>query len=492
MTGSESSAGGSDASGATGSGTGSGPGAEAGPGAETGSGTGTGAESGGELERSLGLLDCVLLSVGGMVGSAIFVFPGTTGQLIGPASILAWVAAGVLISAIALVYTELSLAFPRAGGPAVFPYETFGSNRTVRAFASYLEGVSYSIGWAFAITVSALAIADYAAVIVPAAGGATVPIAVAAIVLAGGVNLVGVDFTSRTNLVLSLVLLAVLVIFVALGVAAADVGNYRPFLTGAPVQFFAAVNVAITGYGAWTAIPSAAEEIERPGRTIPRAILLSLLVTALLYAGVVAAIHGLIPGSAFVEGSAVATRPLSVAAESLGVPVFQRYVLPFAAIAAIFTTMLVGTLSAGRVLFALGRNGTLPRAFASVNERFGVPWLGIVAISALAGAFAAFPQYFYQLLVVAAVVGTGIPYAINVLSFVGLRRYRPDVTSPFRAPGGYWLALVAFAALAVAMVGLGVTAVVWSVGAVALIAGYFVVRHLRHADALETSDGPAR
>lgn len=445
----------------------------------------------GELERSLGLADCVLLSVGGMVGSAIFVFPGTTGQLIGPASVVAWITAGVLISAIALVYTELALAFPRAGGPAVFPYETFGSNRTVRAFASYVEGVSYCVGWAFAITVSALAIADYAAVIVPAAGGGTVPIALAAIVLAGGVNLVGVDFTSRTNLVLSLALLAVLVVFVALGVAEANLSNYEPFLTGGPVQFFAAVNVALTGYGAWTAIPSAAEEIDRPGRTIPRAILLSLLIAAVLYAGVVFALHGLIPQSAFVDGGAVATTPLGVAAQSLGVPWFQQFVLPFAAIVAIFTTMLVGTLSAGRVLFALGRNGTLPGAFAAVSDRFGVPWLGILSVVALAGVFAAVPQYFYQLLVIAAVVGTGIPYAINVLSYVGLRRNRPDVTTPFRAPGGYWLALIAFVALAVAMIGLGVTAVLWSVGALALIAGYFAIRHARHADALAAPSGPA-
>ena len=447
--------------------------------------------SDGELKRSLGLLDCVLLSIGGMVGSAIFVFPGATGGLVGPASVLAWVAAGVLISAIALVYTELSLAFPKAGGPAVFPYETLGRNPTVRAFASYLEGVSYAIGWGFAITVSALAIANYAAVIVPAASGGTVPIAVAAILLAGAVNLVGVDVTSRTNLVLSLALLAVLVVFVALGVARANLTYYEPFFTGAPVQFFAAVNVALTGYGAWTAIPSAAEEIERPGWTIPRAILVSLLVTGVLYAGVVLAIHGLVPQSAFVEGSQAMTTPLGVAAAALGVPWFGQYVLPFAAIVAIFTTMLVGTLSAGRVLFALGRNGTLPSAFASISSRFGVPWVGVLAIMALAGAFAAVPQYFYQLLVIAAVVGTGIPYAINVLAFLGLRRYRPDVATPFRAPGGPWLALVAFAALAVAMISLSVTGLVGSVIAVAIIAAYFVVRYARHADAFERPAEPA-
>ena len=448
--------------------------------------------SDGGLKRSLGLLDCVLLSIGGMVGSAIFVFPGATGGLVGPASVLAWVAAGVLISAIALVYTELSLAFPKAGGPAVFPYETLGRNPTVRAFASYLEGVSYAIGWGFAITVSALAIANYAAVIVPAASGGTVPIAIAAILLAGVVNLVGVDVTSRTNLVLSLVLLAVLVVFVALGVARANLTYYQPFFTGAPIQFFAAVNVALTGYGAWTAIPSAAEEIERPGWTIPRAILVSLLVTAVLYAGVVIAIHGLVPQSEFVEGSQAMTTPLGVAAAALGVPWFGQYVLPFAAIVAIFTTMLVGTLSAGRVLFALGRNGTLPSAFASISSRFGVPWVGVLAVMALAGAFAAVPQYFYQLLVIAAVVGTGIPYAINVLAFLGLRRYRPDVATPFRAPGGPWLALVAFAALAVAMISLSVTGLVGSVIAVAIIAAYFVVRYARHADAFERPAEPAR
>lgn len=447
-------------------------------------------EAGGDFERTLGLADCVLLSIGGMVGSAIFVFPGTTGQLIGPGSIVAWLFAGLLMSLIALTYTELSMAFPHAGGPAVFPYETFGSNPTVRAFASYLEGVSYSIGWAFAITVSALAIADYAAVMIPSAQGATVPLAVVAVLLAGGINLVGVDLTSRTNLVLSLLLLAVLIVFVALGLAHADVGNYHPFFTGGAVQFFAAVNVALTGYGAWTAIPSAAEEVKRPAWTVPRAILLSLLITGLLYGGVVLALHGLVAPDRFVQGSALATTPLGVAAGAIGSPLFRQYLLPFAAIVAIFTTMLVGTLSAGRVLYALGQNGTLPRHFGTVSDRFNVPWVGIAAVMLLAGAFAAFPRYFYQLLVVAAVVGTGIPYAINILAFVGLRRNRPDVEPSFRAPGGYWLAAVAFVPLAVAMIGLGATGIEGSLAAVVLISAYFVVRHARHADALTPPRGP--
>jgi len=432
--------------------------------------------AGGTLDRRLGFLDCVLLSVGGMVGSAIFVFPGSTGRLVGPASILAWVGAGLLMTTIALCYTELSLAFPKAGGPAVFPHETFGPSPLVRAYASYLEGVGYSVGWAFGITVSALAIAEYASIVVPAAADATVPLALLAIGVSFVVNALGVDVTSKANLVLAAILLAVLVVFAGLALSRADIGNYRPFVMGGPVRFLAAVQVAITAYGAWTVIPASAEEIRRPAWTIPRAILVSLAVSTVLYGAIVAAIHGLVPPSAFVEGSTAMTAPIGAAAAALGVPAIETVVLPVAAIAAIFTTMLVGTMSAGRVLMALGRNGTLPPMFARVSDRSGTPWVGLLGITVLAGALAAFPGYFYQLLVVAAVVGTGVPYGINVLSFVGLRYYRTDVEPSWRAPGGYALPVLAALALAIAMIGLGLTNVVWSVGTLALLTVLFVIR----------------
>ncbi len=440
--------------------------------------------SDGELKRDLGLGDCLLLSIGGMVGSAIFVFPGTTGLLVGSAAVLAWAAAGVLMLAIALIYTELTLAFPEAGGPAVYPYETFGGNPTVRAFFSYLEGVSYTLGWTFGITVSALAIADYLAILAPGASGHTVPIALSAIALAFGVNLVGVNVTSRTNLVLSAVVLTVLVAFVGLGLADADPAYYESFLPTRPVRFFAAVQVAITAYGAWTAIPAAAEEIRRPAWTVPRAIVLSILLTTLLYGAVLAALHGVVPADEFVEGTAVVTAPLGAAATAIGLPLFERYLLPLGAVVAIFTTMLVGTLSAGRTLLAMGRKGSLPEQFAAVSSRFQVPWVGLLGVALLAGTMALVPRYFYQLLVISAIVGTGVPYAINIVAFVGLRRYRTDVTPPFRAPGGLALPSVAFLVLGVAMVGLGSTEVAWSLGALALLGSLFVLRYLTAREAL--------
>ncbi len=438
---------------------------------DDGAGTGDGG-----LRRELGLLDSVVLCVGGMVGAAIFVFPGSTGRLVGPAAVLAWLLAGVLMLAIALCYTELALAFPRAGGPAVYPYETFGPNPTVRRFFGYLEGVSYAVGWTFAVTVSALAVADYLAVLVPGAAGHTVPVALLAVALCLLVNLVGVDVTSRANLALSAFVLAVLVAFAGVGLATLQPRHFDPVVRGSSTGFLAATSIALTAYGAWTAIPAAVEEIRAPERSVPRAIVVSLVVTTVLFTLVVAAIHGVVPATAFVEGGSAVTAPLGTAAERLGVG-WLGGLLPLAAIVAIFTTMLVGTLSAGRVLLALGRQGALPGAFAAVDSRFGVPWVGLTAVSAVAAGLALFPDYFYRLLVIATLVGTGLPYAINVGSFVGLRYYRTDVEPPFRAPGGLWLAAVALLALVVAMVGLGSTEVVWSLGALGVICGYYVVRH---------------
>lgn len=437
-----------------------------------------------EFEERLGLLDCVLLSLGGMVGSAIFVFPGSTGRLAGPAAVGAWFLAGVLMCAIALCYAELSLAFPETGAPAVFPYETLGPYPSVRAFASYLEGIGYAVGWVFGITVSALAIADYLALVLPAVGGHTVAVALVAIGLAALVNLLGIDVTSRTNLLLSALLLATLVAFVAAGIARFQPSNYEPLLTGGPVGFFAAVQVAITAYGAWTAIPSAIEEVRNPARTVPRAILLSLLLATVLYTGVVAAVHGVVAPARFAEGSLALTAPLRVATDAIGYA-WLRYTLVLAAIVAVFTTLLVGIMSAGRVLFALGRNDTLPGVFAATSTRFRVPWVGIVTVAGVAGALAALPEYFSQLLVIAAVVGTGVPYAINVLSFIGLRYYRTDVTPSFRAPGGYALPVLAFVVLGIAMLGLGSTEVRWSVGALAVLSGYFLVRIVLRSDVIE-------
>lgn len=409
----------------------------------------------GDPPRTVGLRDLLLLSVGGMIGSAVFFFPAFTGQWVGPAAIFAWlVASGGMVS-IALCYTELATAFPQSGGPAVFPAKTLGSNRFVRRFFSYLEGTSYALGWTFGVAVSAWYVTNYLGSIPPLTGvrSHTVLFGLLAIVASLSVTLAGIDVTKRTNLILTTFILTVLGIVAAVGIANGESANATPFFTGTGTQFLAAIGVAITGYGAWTVVPAAAGEVKRPGWTIPRAIIGSLLLTTLCYTAVVIALHITAPPSTFQRGNLVMVAPLSAIVVDAGLPLLANYVLPVAALVAIFTTMLVGMTSSARVLQALAERNLFPSVFAATSDRTNAPYVALCSV-AVAAAVVVVGKEVVSGLVLAALVGTVLPYAINIASFVGFRVYRDDVTSTFRAPGGLLTAAVAFGFLALLAVGL--------------------------------------
>ena len=434
-------------------------------------------ESSDNLPRTVGLRDLLLLSVGGMIGSSVFFYPAFTGQWIGPAAIVAWLVAGVGMVSIALCYTELATAFPHSGGPAVFPAETLGSNGLVRQFFSYLEGTSYALGWVFGVAVSAWYVANYLGAIPSLAGvrSHTVLFGLFAISASLAVTLAGINVTKRTNLVLTAFILAVLAAVAALGFVNGEPTNATPFVTGSSTQFLAAVGVAITGYGAWTVVPAAAGEVKQPAWTIPRAIVGSLLLTTLLYTVVVVAIHLMVPPSAFASGSIVMVAPLSAVVVDAGLPILANYALPVAALVAIFTTMLVGMTSSARVLRALAERDTFPAAFAATSDRTNAPYVALCVV-AIAAAAVVIGKQVVGGIVLAALVGTVLPYAINIASFVGLRVYRTDVTPAFHAPGGLLTAAVALGFLTLLALGLSVDhPVIAGLTVAALLTGFFVL-----------------
>jgi Gamma-aminobutyrate permease and related permeases len=422
------------------------------------------------------------MGIGGMMGSAIFIFTGSTGMLAGPSSILAWLTAGVLMMAIALCYTELAIAFPKAGGPAVYPYETFGKNKTVRSFFSYLEGICFFLGWTLCVTISGLGIAYYLAIMIPGAAGHTIIIAITAILLCYVINLLGVTLTGKSNLILTAILLCIIIIFIASGISHAKPASYHPFFKGGGMGFVASVALAVGAFGAWTGITTAIEEVKEPEKNVPRAILLSLIITTIIYTLIVIALHGTVDASEFVEGNRVMLAPLGYASEKIGYVWLSRYLLPMAAVIAIFTTMLIGVFSIGRIFLALGRSEVLPKACAKVSKRFKTPWVGLTIAAVASIAFACFPQYFFKIIVVAMVIGTGLPYGINIVAFIRLRHYRKDVKPTFRAPGGYALPAIAFVVLGISMIGLGLMEIVWSLIALAIIGLYFVIRYFTHPE----------
>lgn len=375
---------------------------------------------------------------------------------------------------IALCYTELATAFPESGGPAVFPAKTLGTNASVRRFASYLEGTSYALGWVFGVAVSAWYVANYLGAIPELAGlrSHTVALGLFAILASLTITLAGIDVTKRTNLILTAFILAVLTVVAGVGLANGDTSNATPFVTGSETQFFAAVGIAITGYGAWTVVPATAGEVKNPNWTIPRAIIGSLLLTTAFYTTIVLALHLTVPPSEFQRGNLVMVAPLSAVVVDAGLPLFANYLLPVAALVAIFTTMLVGMTSSSRVLAALAERSLFPKTFAATTERTDAPYVALCAVAVAAAAVVVGKQVVGGI-VLAALVGTVLPYAINIASFVGLRVYHNDITPPFRAPGGLFTAAVAFCFLALLAIGLSIDHPVAALlTIVALLAGY--------------------
>lgn len=409
------------------------------------------------LPRTVGLRDLLLLSVGGMIGSTVFFFPAFTGQWIGSAAILAWLFGGLGMMSIALCYTELATAFPESGSLAIFPAKTLGSNEFVGNFASYMEGASYALGWVFGVAVSAWYVANYLGSIPELAGvrSHTVALGLLAITASLVVTLSGIDVTKRMNLVLTAFILAVLTVVAGVGLADGDPANVTPFVAGSGTQFLAAVGVAITGYGAWTVIPATAGEVKNPNWTIPRAIIGSLLITTAFYTAIVLALHLTVSPSAFQSGNLVMVAPLAAVVGDAGLPLFANYVLPLAALIAIFTTMLVGMTSSARVLRALADRNLFPRVFAATSERTNAPYVALCVI-AIAAATVVIGKQVVGGIVLAALIGTVLPYTINIVSFIGLRVYRTDVSAPFRAPGGLVTASIALCFLVLLTVGLSV------------------------------------
>lgn len=164
--------------------------------------------------------------------------------------------------------------------------------------------------------------------------------------------------------------------------------------------------------------------------------------------------------------------PLSAGVSDAGLPLFAINVLPLAAFIAIFTTMLVGKTNSARVLWALAERDLFPSAFAATSERTNVPYVALYVV-AIATAVVVIGKQVGGGIVLIALMGMVLPYTSNIVSLVGLRVYRTDVSPPFHAPGGLFTASIALCFLVLLAAGLSVDHIVVSLLTItALLAGF--------------------
>lgn len=328
------------------------------------------------LSRSIGLVHATALVVGIIIGASIFVQPSViTGTVPNVGAVYAvWIVSGVLTLFGALIAAELASAYPQAGGVYVFLREAFS------------PGVAFLWGWAMfwtmhtgIIAVIAMVFARYVSFFAPAGDPGMRVYAVGAIVVLTAVNYVGVKQssvlqTTLTVLKVAAIVLITVVAFVAAPVLTASTGfSESPPPSVSPRSFALALVAGLFAFGGWHMVTYAAEETREPERTIPRALLIGVLIVTASYVALNAAyFHVLLPSE--IAGS---TR---VAADTAQRLIGHRGAAIVSAIVAISTFgALNGVILSGpRAYLAMARDGLLVSWAAAIHPRFRTPHRAIL------------------------------------------------------------------------------------------------------------------
>ncbi|WP_137176123.1 amino acid permease [Massilia sp. HP4] len=394
----------------------------------------------GGLKKVLGPTDLILLGIGAIVGTGIFVLTGTGAVTAGPALTLSFIVAAMACCFAALCYAEFASTVPVAGSIYTYSYATLGE------FVAWMIGWDLLLEYGLATSTVAVGWSGYFqslmsgfGLVLPdalsAAPGArpgvdtlfNLPAFLIMIALTGMLSL-GMRESARVNNVMVIIKTGVVLLFIAVGVGHVRPENWEPFMPYGMGGVMSAAALVFFAFIGFDAVTSAAEEVKNPKRDLPIGIIGSLVVCTILYVVVAAIMTGIVPHLDF-RG---VDHPVSLALQVAG----ENWVAGFVDLAAILgmsTVILVMAYGQTRILFAMSRDGLLPAKLSTVHPKYGTPFFATWLVGIIFGLIAAV----VPLNVLAELVNIGTLAAFTLVSIavIVLRKKRPDLPRAFRCPG---------------------------------------------------------
>lgn len=361
-------------------------------------------ESGSGLKRTLGLPLLSFYGVGMILGAGIYTIIGKAAGEVGEGIWMSILIAAVTAVLTALSYAELGSMFPRVGGEYVYLKEAFPKIKWLAGSAGLLMAFA---GLATASTV-ALSFAGYLEQFVFTPPAQT---AYCILFLFTALNILGIKESSWMNVTFTLIETFGLILFIYFGIKSPGFGEaLHQFPSSATISASALIIFAYFGF---ENMVNFVEETKNPEKTLPKAILLSLTITTVLYFLVALAAVNLLP----VEQLAKSGAPLSDALR----PISSQAAGALGGIALFATanTILISLITASRILFGMSRDGALPRGFHRLTKRRRTPWLAAL-VSLTIAAISSF--------------ATMIAFTVVNGALIILRIRRPDIQRPFRSP----------------------------------------------------------
>jgi amino acid transporter/Trk K+ transport system NAD-binding subunit len=360
----------------------------------------------------------VMIGIGAMMGPGIFALPGELAKLVGPLGILAYLVMGALTVFTALNYSELGAAIPLAGGGYSF------TSRTLPRPLAFLTGWFFWVG-------NTLACAMYALIFALAVrayfwpGVSIVILIVAATIVFTALNLYSMSEAIKVITVMNMLELAVLLGFGVLGAFHVEPSNLEPLAPMGFAPFFPAMALIYVSYVGFELITVASEEIIDPGRTIPRAILITLAVATIFYVFVVGVMMATTHHTELAESEV----PFIFASDAL-FGGWGRWAAIIATIMASLSAFSVTLGASARVLYALGRDRHFPSFFARLHRRYRTPHVSLFVCALIIVGFGSSGIVKF----VASVADFGYLMGLGVVNYaaISLRQRMPNLRRPFR------------------------------------------------------------
>jgi APA family basic amino acid/polyamine antiporter len=375
------------------------------------------------MRRSLGLIHIFCIASGAMISSGLFVLPGIAFAKAGPAIIVCYLLAGLLSLPGMLSLAEMTTAMPKAGADCYTVIRSLGPG--VGTVSGLLSWFSLSMKSAFALMGIAVFAATFANLDIHVVGIVSCLVFVT-------LNILGIKEAGRTQVLLVLGLLGLMLVYVVLGLQAVSMQHFEPFAPHGNGALFMVVGYVFISYAGLLKVGSVAEEIRNPSRNIPLGMLIALAVVSVFYTLMVFVTVGVLPAPALTG----TLTPISDAASAfMGQP--GRAAMSIAAVLAFLTTANAGIMTAARSLVPVSRDGLFPAMFGRINGRFGTPHSALL----LTGMLVVSSLFLdLDLLVESASIVLIMTNALACVSLIILRESRLQNYRPsFRAPLYPWI-----------------------------------------------------
>lgn len=377
------------------------------------------------LRRELGLLGIFCIASGAMISSGLFILPGLAYAKAGPAILISYVIASVLVIPAMLSKAELSTAMPKAGGTYFFIDRSMGPMMgTIGGFAAWF---SLAFKSAFAL----VGIGVFAILLNPGFTEMQMKlVAVFFCLIFTIINIRGTKHTGKTQIALVIGLLSLLIFYIVAGlffIQPSHFSNFAPYGYG---SVFSTAGLIFISFGGLTKVCSVAEECKNPGRNIPLGMFFSWGIISILYILVIFVTIGVVNPSQL----QTSLTPISLGADNI--PILGGIggaVMAVAAILAFISTANAGLLAASRDPMAMGKDQLIPHSFAKVSKR-GTPTFSILFTSGFMICVILFLDL--ESLVKTASLLKILLFLFVIFSLIimresRIRHYRPKFKSPF-------------------------------------------------------------